>query len=129
VVGYSGIIFNIFVPVNNLVYHKNAISRTKTLIFIGVMVLGQLVFAVDGVLTSGGGKSSKTFSTIKKDLQFSLKSGYTLQGVHSSKGKGIRQGMYNTVVSFQKGNVTYYLPYKTKPVLSRFKTPSAPVIR
>jgi hypothetical protein len=109
--------------------HKLAISRAKILIFIGVMVIGQVVFAVDGVLTNGGGKSTKTFSTIKKDLQFSLKSGYTLHAVHSTKGKGIRQGMYNTVVSYQKGNVTYYLPYKSKPVLSRFKTPAAPVIR
>jgi hypothetical protein len=109
--------------------HKSTVSRTKILIFIGIMVMGQVVFAVDGVLTNGGGKSSKTFSTIKKDLQFSLKSGYTLHGVHATKGKGVRQGMYNTVVSYQKGNVTYYYPYKSKPVLSRFKTPAAPVIR
>lgn len=120
---------NIFVSVEVSSTYKKSFSWAKVLVLSAVMGLGQFVFAVDGVLTSGGGKNSKTFSTIKKDLQFSLKSGYTLHGVHSARGKGMKQGMYNTVVSYQKGNVTYYLPYKSRPVLSKFKTPSAPVIR
>jgi hypothetical protein len=37
--------------------------------------------------------------------------------------------MFNSVVTYQKGNVTYFLPYKHKTVLQKFKTPTAPAIR
>ena len=92
----------------------------------------QYVFAVDGTLNGGGRSKSKnsTFSSIKKDLNISLKSGYNFNGNKSfgfqKKGK---VSMFNSMVSYQKGNVTYYMPYHNKPILQKFKTPSAPVIR
>jgi hypothetical protein len=92
-----------------------------------VFSISQYVFAIDGTL-GGGVKSKSTFSTLKKDLTLSLKSGYSFNGNKSFNSRSQR-GMFNSVVSYQKGNVTYYLPYKNKPVLQKFKTPSAPVIR
>ena len=116
-------------PVNHFKYFS---FIRKTLVVMAIFGLNQFVFAVDGTMNGGGKskKSSTTFSNIKKDLNLSLKSGYSFNGNKSfgfdKKGK---ISMFNTVVSYQKGNVTYYLPYKNKPVLQKFKTPSAPVIR
>lgn len=101
----------------------------KTAIVTMVFSMSQYVFAIDGTL-SGGSKSKSTFSTIKKDLNLSLKSGYSF---HGNKNFGFhksqKSGMFNTVISYQKGNITYYMPSKNKPLLQKFKTPSAPVIR
>jgi hypothetical protein len=102
----------------------------KTLVVMAIFGLTQYVFAIDGTLNGGGKSRKSTFSNIKKDLNLSLKSSYSFNGNKSfgfdKKGK---ISMFNTVVSYQKGNVTYYLPYKNKPVLQKFKTPAAPVIR
>jgi hypothetical protein len=99
----------------------------KAAIVAVVFSMSQYVFAIDGTL-GGGVKSKSTFSTIKKDLTLSLKSGYAFNSNKSFNTRNHR-GMYNSVVSYQKGNVTYYLPYKNKPILQKFRTPSAPVIR
>ena len=32
----------------------------------------------------------------------------------------------NSIITYQKGNITYILPYKTKSALHRFKTPEKP---
>lgn len=86
------------------------------------------VFAIDGTLGNKSGKS--TFSTISKDLKISLKSGYTF---HQNKSFGFqqsgKQGMFHSMMTYQKGNITYFLPMRSKPILNKFKTPSAPVIR
>jgi hypothetical protein len=117
----------------NTVNYKNTILYVrKTLVILAVFGLTQYVFAVDGILSSGKkSKSSSTFSSIQKDMKLSLKSGFNFNsnksfGISKSGKKGT---ILNTVVSYQKGNVTYYLPYRTKPILQKFKTPSAPVIR
>lgn len=115
------------------VNHKNTSKFfRKTLVMLAVFGMTQYVFAVDGTLIDGGkAKSSSTFSSIKKDMNLSLKSGFHF---NSNKSLGISKSgkkgaMLNTVISYQKGNVTYYLPYRSKPILQKFKTPSAPVIR
>jgi hypothetical protein len=114
-------------PVN---LKKYLLFIRKTLVVMAIFGLTQYVFAVDGTLNGGGKSRKSTFSNIKKDLNLSLKSGYSFNGNKSfGFDKKGRISMFNSVVSYQKGNVTYYLPYKNKPVLQKFKTPSAPVIR
>lgn len=107
--------------------HMTARFWGKVAIVAVVFSMSQYVFAIDGTL-GGGVKSKSTFSTLKKDLTLSLNSGYAFNGNKSFNSRNHR-GMLNSVVSYQKGNITYYLPYKNKPVLQKFRTPSAPVIR
>ena len=104
----------------------------KIMVVLTIFGMTQYVFAVDGTL-NGGGKSkakSSTFSNIKKDLNISLKSGYNFS---NNKSFGFQKrgkiSMFNSMVSYQKGNVTYFFPSRNKPILPKFKTPSAPVIR
>lgn len=101
----------------------------KTAIVAVVFAMSQYVFAIDGTLGGGKGKSNSTFSTLKKDLNISLKSGYSFGNNKTYGAHRNQKGMLNSVISYQKGNITYYVPMKNKPVLQKFKTPSAPVIR
>lgn len=94
-----------------------------------VLLSNAVVFAIDGTLGGGKSASRSTFSTLKKDLNISLKSGYSF-GNNKSFGFSRQQpGMFNSVVTYNKGNITYYVPMKNKPMLQKFRTPSAPVIR
>jgi hypothetical protein len=116
-------------PVN----YKNSIRIVrKTLVVLAIFGLTQYVFAVDGTLNGGGNSKAKntTFSNIKKDLNISLRSGYNFKN-NKSFGfqKSGKTSMFNSMVIYQKGNVTYFFPSRNKPLLQKFKTPSAPVIR
>ena len=114
------------------VFHKKSIRLVrKTLVAVAVFGITQYVFAVDGTLNGGGSKSERSsFSSIKKDMNFSLKSGFAFNGNKSiALHKSGKTGIFNNIISYQKGNVTYYMPYRSKPILQKFKTPSAPVIR
>ncbi|MCU0381404.1 MAG: hypothetical protein MUE58_09475 [Chitinophagaceae bacterium] len=101
----------------------------KTAIIAVVFSMSQYVFAIDGTLGGGKNTSKSTFSTLKKDLNLSLKSGYTFNGNKTLGSSKSQKGMLNSVISYHKGNITYYMPYKNKPILQKFKTPSASVIR
>jgi hypothetical protein len=97
----------------------------KTLVVAAVICLGQYVFAIDALI-DGGKKSTKAFSTIKSDLSISLKNGYNF---HSYKPMGSKRGpnmvMSNSIITFQRGNVTWVVPQKNKAkILQKFKTPS-----
>lgn len=97
-----------------------------------LMVASGAVFAIDGVLTNGGRSSSKSsFSNLKKDLKMSLGSGFQFQdnrSYGSMKFHG-KSGQTHSVMSLQKGNVTLNLPMKTKSLINRFRTPTAPSVR
>ena len=93
----------------------------KVLVVLALFSMAHYVFAVDG-----GKKSSKAFSTLKSDLSFSLKSGYTYKG---NKSFGTRRTLNsvqsNSVITYQRGNVTWVMPYRNKTtILNKFKTPS-----
>ena len=109
--------------------HKSSLWFAKkiTIIFL-VVGLAQGVFAVDGTMNGGGSKKS-SFSTIKKDLNLSLRSGFNISNKSFGYKKSNKAMMFNSVMSFQKGNVTYFLPYKNRTILQKFKTPVAPSIR
>lgn len=96
----------------------------KVLVVAAIICLGQYVFAVDGLI-DGGKKSTKAFSTIKSDLSISLKNGYNF---HNYKSMGTRRSqnmvMSNSIITFQKGNVTWVVPQTNKTkILQKFKTP------
>ena len=84
------------------------------------------VFAVDGIVSKS--KSSKSaYSNMKKNLSLSLSSGYTYRDNRSfGFKKGGKDNAFNSIITYQKGNITYILPYKNKSALHRFKTPEKP---
>jgi hypothetical protein len=103
----------------------------STLVVFLLVVAAGAAYAVDGILTNGGRSSSKSaYSTLKKDLTMSLNSGFTF---HDNRNFGSLRagsaGQVNSVMSLQKGNVTLYLPTRTRSLTNRFRTPSAPIVR
>jgi hypothetical protein len=97
----------------------------KVLVMAAIICFGQYVFAVDGLI-DGGKKSTKAFSTIKSDLSISLKNGYSF---HSYKSMGSKRSqnmiMSNSILTYQKGNVTWVVPQKSKAkILQKFKAPA-----
>lgn len=106
----------------------NMISKTRVIITIMVVLVSQIALAVDGVIIrSKASKSSAAFSNMKKNLNLSLHSGFNLRDTRTFGFKRVgKETMFNSMVTFQKGNITYVIPYKHKNVLQRFKTPQKP---
>ncbi len=105
----------------------NWLAKKTAIIFL-IIGFTQYVFAVDGTM-NGGGSKKNSFSSIKKDLNLSLRSGFNISNKSFGYKKSNKAMMFNSMMSFQKGNVTYFLPYKNKTILQKFRTPSAPSIR
>lgn len=57
---------------------------------------------------------------------FSLKPGVVYKGSFNNVEKAPQQTTLQSIITFQKGNTTFILPYKHKVVLPKFKTPEAP---
>lgn len=107
---------------------KNVCKKIAT-IFV-VIALTQTVFAVDGTMNGGDSKSKKSsFSSIKKNLNISLHSGYNISNRTFGSRRADKVTTVNSMMAYQKGNVTIFIPYKTKTFLQKFKTPMAPAIR
>jgi hypothetical protein len=98
----------------------------KSFAIFAVIVLSHAVFAVDGIIIKS--KSSKaSFSNIKKNLTLNLNAGFTYSGNRSFGFRKVgKENMFNSVISYQKGNITYMIPYKNRGILQRFKTPQKP---
>jgi hypothetical protein len=98
---------------------------TKKLVAIlAIVLVAHYVFAVDG--NQGGKKSSKVFSSIKSNLNISLKSMYAMGNQNNfSVKRAPSTSMTHTVITYHKGNQTWVMPYKNNiKILGRFKTPS-----
>ncbi|MFM1963129.1 MAG: hypothetical protein RLZZ172_1974 [Bacteroidota bacterium] len=96
---------------------------TTTLLF---FVIATAVFAVDGIVIRS--KSSKaSFSNMKKNITLSLNAGFSYR---DNKSFGFKKtgaaNSFNSVITYQKGNVKYVIPYKHKAILDKFKTPQKP---
>ncbi len=110
--------------------HKSSKRLTYAiLMFVLFIGVAQVVMAVDGIIIKA--KSSKaSFSNMKKNLSLTLHSGFTY---HDNKSFGFKKADkehgFNTIIAYQKGNITYMLPYKNKAILQKFKTPQKPPIR
>jgi hypothetical protein len=106
---------------------KNVCKKIATIFL--VVSLTQTVFAVDGTMNGGGKAKKSSFSNIKKNLNISLRSGFNISNKSFNSRQGDKVTMVNSMMSFQKGNVTIFIPYKTKTFMQKFKTPMAPAIR
>ena len=78
----------------------------------------------------GTGKKNKTKTTlniatntnIKNAIAFNVKSGLTYKGLLLNSRKNVNAGIMNTsLITYQKGNITYILPYKNKITLTEVK--------
>lgn len=84
------------------------------------------VYAVDGIVMKS--KSTKSsFSNMKKNLSLSLREGFSYK---DNKSFGYRKiggaTVFNSMITYQKGNVTYIMPYRNRVILNKFKTPQKP---
>jgi hypothetical protein len=103
----------------------NKIS-SNIIALLSLLFFSLTVFAVDGIVSKS--KSSKTaYSNMKKNLSLGLNVGYVYRDNRSfGFKKSAKDNGFNTVITYQKGNITYNLPYKTKSAFNRFKTPVKP---
>ena len=100
---------------------SNSALALLTMLFVSVTV-----FAVDGIVSKS--KSSKAaYSNMKKNLRLNLSAGYTYRDNRSfGFKKSGKDNAFNSIITYQKGNITYILPYKNKSAIHRFKTPEKP---
>jgi len=93
---------------------------------LGLLFFTHAVMAVDGIIVKS--KSSKaSYSNMKKNLSLSLSSGFSYRENKSFVFRKIgKDNSFNSVITYQKGNITYMLPYRNRTVLNRFKTPVKP---
>ncbi|MBC7826726.1 MAG: hypothetical protein H7122_03190 [Chitinophagaceae bacterium] len=100
----------------------------KKSLIIGFAMVGTVVLAL---ASSGGGGNKKKqslaaakqgFTPLKSSYGLTLKAGpnYTGSHVNSSQRKNILS--YNTLVTYQKGNTIFILPYKYKLNTSRLSS-------
>lgn len=57
---------------------------------------------------------------------FTLKPGVVYKGSFTNVEKAPQQTTLQSIITFQRGNTTFILPYKHKVILPKFKTPEAP---
>jgi hypothetical protein len=92
-----------------------------------LMIVAVLAFASKG----GGGKKKipalkNDFVPIRTTSGFTLRSGVSYSGSHIfGVEKNDKSFSFNTVVTYQKGNTIYILPYKYKVNTPAFNTNSA----
>lgn len=100
------------------------VSRKLAVILLLVIsAAGAYATLGDGKSKSGLPKSSLLSNkTLLKQGSFSLKSGYSFRGnqvINFNTGKKYIQ--LNTVVTVQKGNISYIVPLKKKAILNNVK--------
>jgi hypothetical protein len=94
---------------------------TKKLLTIALLFgIAQVAMADRGV----GKKKNKTIlniytpSTLRNSIAFNLKSGLSYKGSLLSSTQTVGNSiMANSLITYQKGNVTYVIPYKHKIVI------------
>lgn len=111
---------------NNCLQHITRNTKQLTLSIV-VLLFVFAVMAVDGILVKS--KSSKAaFSNMKKNLTLNINEGFNYRDNRSFGFKKMgSNNQFNTIITYQKGNITYVLPYKNKSLIQRFKTPQKPV--
>lgn len=100
--------------------------RLKMTAFLAFFLATHTLFAVDGIIIRSSRSSKSSFSNMKKTLNMSLNTGFTYRENKTLLlRKSDRMGITN-VISYQKGNIKINMPYRSKPVLQKFKTPQKP---
>ena len=109
---------------------KNALYKPVLLTGIALLLFAQVeVFAAKGDSKEKKGFVLKFSGFDLKGVNqnlFSLKPGVVYKGSFNNVEKAPQQTTLQSIITFQKGNTTFILPYKHKVVLPKFKTPEAP---
>ena len=107
----------------------------KNIVFtVGLLVLVVAPAAVNATVIINGTiestKATEKYSlrnlsalTHKTATFYTLKSSLVFKGISSTSSNGTNNGNF---IKYNKGNISYVIPYRYKVVLSKFKTP-APV--
>jgi hypothetical protein len=106
---------------SNKQIYKQAVAA---LLFTGVAFLAFASIGDGKGKTKNPRPAKSLFTPIKTNTGFTLKSGLTYRGsmllVSDKNKKGT--GYYNSLVTYQRGNSTFILPYRTKsPVNSKMQ--------
>ena len=108
---------------------KSKITSAQKLKLTALAVLffaSHALFAVDGIIIKSAKSSKSSFSNMKKTLNISLNTGFSYRENKTIVlRKSDKIGISN-VISYQKGNIKINMPYRSKPVLQKFKTPQKP---
>ncbi|PWU01647.1 MAG: hypothetical protein C5B52_07005 [Bacteroidetes bacterium] len=93
----------------------------KAGVILVMVAITQFVFAVSGIKSNGGDDKSRNahsscFSNIKSSVTFSLKNDVHFNSAVVIPNTQENFVMYNTIVTYKKGSVTYVLPYKTRSI-------------
>ena len=113
---------------NNLI--KNAFYKPVLLTGVALLLFAQVeVFAAKGDAKEKKGFVLKfsgfDLKTVNQNF-FALKPGVVYKGSFNNVEKAPQQTTLQSIITFQKGNTTFILPYKHKVILPKFKTPEAP---
>ncbi len=103
---------------------RNILLKTAKRIFVILVLftITKFVFAVSGIRSGGGdnkhknASQSNAFSNIKSTVTFSLKSKLQFNSDVLNPNTEEHFVMYNSILTYRKGNVTYILPYKTRSI-------------
>lgn len=111
-------------PIKN---DKSGTLLRKLAVLATFFVVSHTVLAVDGIIIRSSKSSKSSFSNMKKTINLSLNTGFTYRDNKTFVfRKSDKVGNYNNVISYQKGNIKIMLPYRSKPILQKFKTPEKP---
>jgi hypothetical protein len=106
------------------IFTLNLNHMLKKSLVIAVVMIGTVVLAL---ASSGGGGNKKQslasskqgFTPLKSSYGLTLKAGPNYTGSYISSRQGNNVLSYNTLVTYQKGNTIFILPYKYKLNTSR----------
>lgn len=95
----------------------------KSLMIVMLSSIALITFADKGVGKKSRAKTTlniSTKSTLKTSIAANIKTGLTYKGSLLSSYKS-KSGIVNNLVTYQKGNTTYIIPYKHKYVMPEMR--------
>jgi len=113
---------------NNLI--KKAAFKSLLLTGVSVLLFAQVeLYAAKGDIKVKKGFVLKFNGFELKGMNntfFTLKPGVVYKGSFNNVEKAPQQTTLQSIITFQKGNTTFIMPYKHRVILPKFKTPEAP---
>ena len=107
--------------------------QVKKLMRLGFFSAAMIIVVALAFASKGGGGNRKKIPSFKNDFVpirttsgFTMKTGVTYAGSHIfGVEKNDKHFSFNTLVTYQKGNTIYIMPYKYKVSSSAFNTGSS----
>ena len=110
-----------------IIFSMKSVSKIAFILILAGCISGMAIADRGGF----GRKKSKvqlniaTIGSLKKSIAFNLRSGLTFKGSNLLNSQQIGGNLFNTtLVSYQKGNTIYILPYKQKILLPSYSRES-----